>query len=63
MTVYSPKTIGMTDAQLHLLIMHELFHIDENFEKLVKHDCEDFSAIVKIYGCDWDINPNVIDPL
>ena len=63
MTIYSPKTIGMTDAQLHVLIMHELFHIDENFEKLVKHDCEDFSVILSTYGIDWDTNPNTPDPL
>jgi hypothetical protein len=63
MIVYSPKTIAMTQAQINLLIMHELCHIDQDFEKLVKHDLEDFVSLCSIYGCDWDVNPMVKDPL
>lgn len=62
-TVYEPKTLGMTPPQINLLVMHELMHIDEDFEKLVKHNLEDFSELVSIYGCAWDTDPNVIDPL
>ena len=63
LTVYSPKTIAMTQAQINILIMHELMHIDDNFEKLVDHDIQDFVGICSIYGLDWDVNPNVQDPL
>lgn len=63
LTVYEPNTIGMTPAQVNLLIMHELLHIDADFEKLVKHTIQDFSELVSIYGIDWDTNPSVVDPL
>jgi hypothetical protein len=63
MTVYEPKIIGFTPAQLNILVMHELMHIDSDFEKLVKHDIEDFSILLQTYGVNWDTDPNVVDPL
>lgn len=63
MTVYEPNVISMNDAQTNLLVMHELMHISDDFDKLVKHDLEDFSSLVATYGLNWDTNPNVIDPL
>lgn len=63
MTVYEPKVIAMNDAQRNLLVMHELMHISDDFDKLVKHDLEDFSSLVATYGLNWDTNPNVKDPL
>jgi hypothetical protein len=63
LTVYEPKILGFTPAQVNILIMHELMHVDENFEKLVKHDLEDFSILCQTYGVDWDTNQSVTDPL
>lgn len=63
MTIYEPTIISMNDAQKNILVMHELMHIDSDFEKLVKHNIEDFSEILSIYGVDWDTNPNTKDPL
>lgn len=63
MTVYEPKVIAMTTAQLNLLIMHELMHINDDFDNLVKHDLEDFSFIVSKFGCCWDTDPNIPDVL
>jgi len=62
-TVYEPCIVSMNDAQLHLLMLHELMHIDEDFEKLVKHDLEDFKVIISKYGATWDIDPNLPDIL
>ena len=62
-TIYEPCICQMTDAQLHLLILHELMHIDEDFDKLVKHDLEDFKVLVSKYGPAWDIDPNLEDIL
>lgn len=63
MTVYEPKVIAMNDAQRNLLIMHELMHINDDFDGLVKHDLEDFSSLVATYGISWDTDPNVKNPL
>lgn len=62
-TIYEPCVCSMNDAQLHLLMLHELMHIDEDFEKLVKHDLEDFKVIIAKYGANWDIDNNLPDIL
>jgi hypothetical protein len=62
-TVYEPCVCAMNDAQIHLLIMHELMHIDEDFNKLKKHDLEDFKVLIAKYGAAWDIDPNLEDIL
>ena len=63
MTVYEPCIVSMSDAQIHLLIMHELMHIDDDFVKLKKHDLEDFKVLISKYGTNWDIDPNLEDIL
>lgn len=63
LTVYEPNIIGMTPAQINLLIMHELLHIDDDFEGLLKHDIQDFKFIVATYGVNWDTDPNLPDIL
>jgi hypothetical protein len=63
LTVYEPKVLGFNPAQMNILILHELTHISEDGDKLVKHDLEDFFTIISTFGPDWDTNPNVIDPL
>ncbi len=56
---YDTSIVGMTIEQKNLLVYHQLLHIDDNFEKLRKHDVEDFKIIVSKYGPDWDMNPNL----
>lgn len=63
MTVYEPKVIAMNDAQRNLLVMHKLMHINPDFDGLIKHNLEDFSELISVYGLNWDTNPNVKDPL
>ena len=63
MTVYEPCIVSMSDAQIHLLIMHELMHIDDDFVKLKKHDLEDFKVLISKYGKNWDIDPSLEDIL
>ena len=53
----------MTPAQINLLIMHELLHIDDDFEGLLKHDIQDFKFIVATYGVNWDTDQNLPDIL
>lgn len=63
MTVYEKNILEFSDAQLHALVLHELMHIDETFTKLLKHDLEDFRAIVDLFGSNWDTNPDIKDIL
>lgn len=59
--IYKERIHGFTNEQLRILIMHELMHIGvkEDSETgvvsyhLVKHDLEDFRAIIEQYGTDW----------
>lgn len=59
--IYKERVHGFTNEQLRILIMHELMHIGvkEDSETgvvsyhLVKHDLEDFRAIIEQYGTDW----------
>ena len=60
---YENNTQIMTDAQRHMLVLHELLHIDESFEKIRKHNVEDFRELVGRWGVNWDIDPNLPDIL
>lgn len=51
-TVYEPNVIDLTDAQIQVLIYHELLHIDSE-GKLRGHDVQDFYTILDRYGLDW----------
>ncbi len=62
-TVYEKNILDFSDAQLHALVLHELMHIDDTFTKIVKHDLEDFRAIVDLFGSNWDSNPDIKDIL
>ncbi|MNC00864.1 hypothetical protein D3C81_760850 [compost metagenome] len=63
MVFYENNTQPMTDSQRHMLVYHELLHIDESFEKVKKHDIEDFRVLVGRFGVNWDIDPNLQDIL
>lgn len=47
------------DQVEELTLVHELMHIDPSGEKIVKHDCEDFSILVSRFGPLWGLG--VID--
>lgn len=59
--IYKERIHGFTNAQLRILIMHELMHIGvkEDSETgqvsyhIAKHDLEDFRYIISEYGADW----------
>ena len=59
-TVYEPNVITFTEAQLRILLFHELLHIkidlgEDGTEKygINPHDIEDFREIIDRYGLDW----------
>lgn len=58
-TFYENNIQAMTDAQKIILVFHELLHIDESFEKIKKHNIEDFRELIGKFGCNWDIDPNL----
>lgn len=53
--------------QKQWILFHELLHCHPEFEKTIKHDCEDFKIILDKVGVDWSSNakkdalPNLID--
>ena len=59
-TVFEPNVAGMSEAQLRILLYHELLHVgisqnkdgDEVY-RCVPHDLEDFRAVVDAFGADW----------
>lgn len=63
-TVYANNVLSFTDAQFNLLVAHEMMHIDESFEKLRKHDVEDFLEIIAFAGNPaWPSDPRIPDIL
>ena len=60
-TFYEGNMIGLTEAQKVMTVFHELLHIDTDFEKIRKHDIEDFREVIMKAGSNpfWDIDPNL----
>lgn len=58
-TFYEAPMLGLNDAQKVMVVYHELLHIDVDFNKLKKHNVEDFRELVSIYGVNWAIDPNL----
>lgn len=60
-TIYQPNVERFTEAQLRILLLHELLHVgvevDGNEEKyfVSPHDYEEFTVILRRYGGDWDV--------
>lgn len=59
-TVYEKNCADLSDAQMEILIWHELMHIgveakdDGTASYYIKdHDVQDFRAILKAHGVDW----------
>jgi hypothetical protein len=42
-----------TPRQRQWIIFHELLHVHPDYEKTIKHDCEDFKIMLKAVGPDW----------
>jgi len=59
MTFYEINMAPLTIAQTNMVVLHELLHISYTFDKLVKHDVEDFSAIVDKYNSNWTHQPDL----
>ena len=59
-TVYEPNVEQLTDEQIKILILHELYHIgvdndgDEPKFYCKPHDVEEFDRIVDEYGLYWN---------
>jgi len=51
--------------QKQWILFHELLHCHPDFERTIKHDCQDFKLILDKVGVDWvskkDELPNLID--
>ena len=58
-TVFEPNVVGMSEDQLRVLMLHELYHVGVemadggNRYSIVGHDIEDFNAVIDRYGAGW----------
>lgn len=58
-TVFDPNVADFTDAQIRILLYHELLHVgidkasDDEKYYVVPHDLEDFKLIVDKFGTRW----------
>lgn len=54
-TVFEPNVERMTDAQIKILLEHELMHIghDDKRNWIVDHNVQEFREIIRKYGMDW----------
>lgn len=59
-TIFEPNTVGMSDEQMRILILHELLHIGIDGDKYYvrDHDLSDFKYIIEKYGTDWSVPQN-----
>lgn len=54
--IYEANTEGFTDAELDVLLYHELLHVgmnDKGEYRINPHNVEDFYGILNRYGLDW----------
>ena len=56
--VYDPNTCELSEAQLQVLLFHELLHIGEG-GSLRQHNVQDFRIILEEYGLNWSIDPEI----
>ena len=56
-TFYQPSTATLDEDKMRILMKHELKHIgvEDGKFRIVPHDVEDFSDIIKDYGMSWII--------
>ena len=63
-TLFKNNLIGLSPAQIKIVIFHELLHIgiepgseDDEIYSVRKHDLEDFKIIIDRFGTEWSLNP------
>lgn len=65
MIVFNTMQIQAQGAlkKLDLIMYHELLHVNCDIDKLVTHDVEDFSSMIKEFGLNWGTadGPNIVD--
>lgn len=60
-TLYEPNIQELSDEQLEILILHELYHVGIDMTGIQPklfvrpHDVEEFDAIVKEFGLHWEV--------
>lgn len=58
-TVFQPNVERFTDAQLRILLLHELLHVgvevdgNEESYRVRPHDVEDFHEVLERFGTGW----------
>ena len=57
-TIYEPNCMDLTDAQMQILLLHELMHIGDD-GSLKRHDIEDFYSILNQFGLGWQHNDDL----
>ena len=63
MTFYENNMEPLAKEPTNMVVFHELMHISYDFEKLVKHNVQDFDVIVDKYGSNWAFQQNLPDIL
>lgn len=58
LTIYEPNVMDLSDAQLQVLILHELMHISED-GNLRNHDVQDFYTILRQFGLGWQYDDDL----
>lgn len=56
--LYEPNITDFTDAQIQVLLYHELLHIGYD-GKIAPHDIEDFAQVLIEHGLSWQRNENL----
>lgn len=51
--VYWSDYNAWTSRQKQWILLHELLHVHPDFEKTVKHDCEEFRILIDSVGVDY----------
>ena len=54
-TLFKPniENENVTDKGIELVILHELYHINDDLSSVRPHDLEDFKFLIDEYGTDW----------
>ena len=59
--LYCDDWTKWSTPQQQWIIFHELLHVHEDGDKLVKHDCEDFNVLLDAAGLNWVSNKSLPD--
>lgn len=56
--IYEPNIVEFTDAQIQVLLYHEMLHIGYD-GKIQQHDIEDFYYVIMKHGISWQKDENL----